>query len=425
VRLLHTSDWHLGRQTYRVSRAPDHDRVLAQILAAARETLPDLILHTGDLWDVHRPAHEDLARGVEALRGLAEVAPVLVLCGNHDSPSLLRVFARLHGEEGRIRFVADARAAAHEFPARDGDVIRVAALPFVHQNRAIAHLEVDPRDWTAAYADRVQRVWRVLARSLADGLDPGRHVTVAAAHLHLEGARWSGSERPLHVTDEYATRPAHLPEAAYAAFGHVHRPQPIPGGRYAGSPLPLDFGEEGEDKSSVLVEARPGRPARVETLPLDPGRPLLSLEGGLAELGAHAALARGALCRVIVDTDEPTPDLAARVADLLPQAVVLEVEERCRGERLEPVSEGRVADEGEAPLRDLFREYLGQEGTRGASAARVLRRFGALLDAAEAEVEPLLDPLERLRRPHPDAVDDALPREGAQLHLLPELPAAR
>src|SRR5262249_52967317 len=132
---------------------------------------------------------------------------------------------------------------------------------------------------------------QALARGLTHGYDPGRHVLVLVAHLFVTGARFSTSERPLTVSDVYATHCERLPQVSYAAYGHVHRPQRLPGpvaGRYAGSVVQLDFGEAGEQKEVVIVDAAPGRPARVETRPLSAGRPLRRIEGTLAEIQALA-----------------------------------------------------------------------------------------------------------------------------------------
>lgn len=394
MRLLHLSDWHLGRVTGRVSRARDHDAAIAQTLDVARDARPDLVLHTGDLFDAVRPGYEDMIRAVDALRALAEAAPVLVVCGNHDSPSLFRVFAALHGGGGRIVFVDRPRVEPYAFPASDGCRIRVAALPFVHQNRAVTVLETHPSAWRAAYADRLAGIWGHLRTGLVDGHDDARDVVVLAAHLHLAGATLSGSERRVHVGDDYATRSEHLPPAAYAAFGHIHRPQPIPGtgsGHYAGSPMPLDFGEEGEEKSVLLVEAQPGRRARVEPVPLDGGRPLRTIRCDLAGIEAHAESARGALCRVHVRTAAPTAGLEDRVrAGLGPEALVLEVVEDCAGERLTALTSGDTSSASDAPLDELFRDYLAAQGTPGAVADRVLGAFRSLMRAADEEREPQL-----------------------------------
>src|SRR5262249_32997418 len=160
--------------------------------------------------------------------------------------------------------------------------------------------------WMTSYADRVDRIQRALAEGLTRGYDPARHVLVLAAHLFVTGARVSTSERPLTVSDVYATHAERLPPVSYAADGHVHRPQALPGrvpGRYAGSGVPIDFGELGERKEVVVVDAEPGRPARVEARPLCAGRPLVRLEGTLAEIEAKAPGVGRALVAAVVRTE--------------------------------------------------------------------------------------------------------------------------
>src|SRR5205085_2022353 len=343
MRLLHVSDWHIGRQTYRCSRRPDHEATLAEVVELAREARPHLVLHTGDVFDSFRPGYPDMAFAVEALEELAALAPVVVVAGNHDSPALFRLFDRLQGADPRIRFVDRVRppqdGGVLDLPGADGEVVRIAFLPFVHANRMVDRFE-DATTWTATYSERIQRIEEELERGLAAGYDASRHVLLFAAHLYVSGARFSGSERPLHVSDAYATRLRRLPNVSYAAFGHIHLPQPLPRrvtGRYAGSPIPLDFGEEREQKEVVLVEAEPGSPAVVTPVALGGGRPLRTIVGTLDEVRAAAPTAGDALCRVTVCTDEPVPDLAALVAELLPGAAVVEVNEDCAATRLEVV----------------------------------------------------------------------------------------
>ncbi|MFD0391801.1 exonuclease SbcCD subunit D [Streptomyces nogalater] len=87
MKALHTSDWHLGRTLQRRSRDAEFDAVLAEITAIAEDVQPDLIVHSGDLFDSYRPAHKDVLRAMRCLNGLADIAPTVVLGGNHDSPS--------------------------------------------------------------------------------------------------------------------------------------------------------------------------------------------------------------------------------------------------------------------------------------------------------------------------------------------------
>jgi len=392
VKLLHVSDWHLGRVTYNEPRAEDHDAVLAEIIDYAREHHPDLIVHSGDLFDVVRPGYADLARGVTAVQELAVTAPVVVLCGNHDSPALFELLAQLVGPDSRIKFVSRARPPERsgilQFPTADGEVVRLAPLPFIHANRFLDGFE-DPATWTALYADRVHLVETSLARGLFDGFDNRRDIAIFAAHLYVGGAVLSGSERRVHVGDDYASHLEHLPALTYAAFGHIHKPQDLPGtvvnGCYAGSPIQLDFGELGETKRVVLVEARPGRPAERRSLPLSRGRPLWRFDGTIQELAEQARDVGRVLALVTVQTPTATVDLHARVQDLLPDAVLLQVLEVAADRSLAAVTTADTHSGPEPSVRELFRAYLSEQGTRGVAADRVMATFSVLLHAVEAE----------------------------------------
>ena len=391
MKLLHISDWHLGRHTYNTSRAEDHDDVIAEIAAYAREHKPDLILHTGDLFDTARPAYQDMARGIDALQELAITAPVVVVCGNHDSPALFDIFGQLIGPRSPVTFASRARPPEQggilAFPTAAGEVVRVAPLPFVHANRMLDGFE-EPGTWSAVYADRVHLVEQVLARGLLDGFDNRRDLAIFAAHLYVGGAVLSGSERRVQVGDSYASHLDHLPPVTYAAFGHIHKPQNLPGsvvsGCYAGSPIQLDFGELDEAKRIVLVEASPGHPPQIESLPLSAGRPLWRFEGTMEQLAEAAPGVGRALALVTVHSPTTVADLRSRVADLLPDAVVLDVYPVIADRQL-GVSIATAPAGPEPGIEELFHGYLAEQGTRGAAADHVMATFSVLLHAVETE----------------------------------------
>lgn len=395
MKLLHLSDWHLGRETYNTSRAQDHDTVIAETLAYAREHKPDLIVHTGDLFDAVRPAYPEMARGVSALQELAVTAPVVVLCGNHDSPALFDLFGQLIGKTSPVRFVSRARPPAQggilSFPTAAEEVIRLAPLPFVHANRMLDGFE-EPGTWAAVYADRIHRVEESLDRGLLDGFDNRRDVAVFAAHLYVGKAVLSGSERKIQVGENYATQLEHLPAVTYAAFGHIHKPQKLPGGLvdgcYAGSPIQLDFGELGEAKRIVLVEARPGQPPDIQSLPLSGGRQLWRFDGTMEELAAQAPGVGSVLALLTIHSPSTIADLRTRVQDLLPDAVVLDVYPVAADRQL-GVTVATAPSGPEPGIEELFRSYLAEQGTRGAAADRVMATFSKLLEAIETEQEPV------------------------------------
>lgn len=406
MRLLHISDWHLGRTTYNVSRAPDHDRVLAEIVQLARDTKPHLIVHSGDVWDAVRPAYSDLQRGLDALKELGSVAPTVVLLGNHDSPHLFDLLQGIVGREYGITFVSRARRPSDggilDFAGERDEVIRLAPLPFVHQNRMIDDVE-DPATWNTEYADRVQRIVDALGSGLQEDYDPGRHILLFAAHLHVTGATFSEtSQRPLTITDSYATRAERIPSVTYGAYGHIHRPQALPGTRlawYAGSPMALDFGEEGETKVALLVEASPGRPAQVAQHELRGSRALRRLEGTLDQLRAVAPSVGDALCLVTVHTEKTIPNLADQVVEMLPGATVLQVDERSSRRELKVLRARDVSDGSEPTLAELFTDYVGEVGVAAGDAQAVVKLFERSLGLLSSEEGIGFAEVDTMRRP--------------------------
>jgi len=407
VRVLHVSDWHLGRETGGQSRVPDHDAVLSEILELVREHKPDLVLHTGDLFDVARPGIDDMERGIAALQELAALTPTVVISGNHDSPALFKLFSRIlstpgasFGSDGsrapRLSFIDKARAGAAGVLTFEVDTstgpqrLRLSALPFVRDGRIVDTLE-DPATWLTLYAERIQTMERTLGLALADGFNVNTDVNLFAAHLHVAGATWSQSERALHVSDTYASHVDAIPPVSYAAFGHIHKPQALPGlavGAYAGSPMQLDFGEEGETKRVVLVDAEPGRSARIESITLTSGRQLRSYGGTIAGLERLAPTWGNALTKVLIKSDTATPDLAGLIRRMLPAAMLLKVDESSADTRLIALTDDQAPAAGSEPtVAELFEAFLTAHATRGVAASDVQSTFGQLLSAAEGEQE--------------------------------------
>jgi exonuclease SbcD len=390
MKLLHVSDWHLGRMSGNEPREQDHRAVLDEIDAIAKDLGPDLILHTGDLFDTARPAVPDLRLASDALFSLGKLAPVVVLLGNHDSQPLFRLLGHLFGDERHVTFVDQPRppdaGGILTLGTSSGETIRLACVPFVSATRALTTFG-DPGGWASGYSDRIRQIQSALGRGLVAGHDGAREILLFAAHLHVEGALFSGSEKKLHVGDAYATQVSQLPQVAYAAFGHIHRPQALPSsnvtGRYAGSPLALDFGEAAEEKSVVVVECTPGRPARVETIPLTKGRRLVRVEGSLDEIAAQKDKLHGVLAQIRVVTETRIDRLADRLHDLLPGTVIVDAWDVVPGQDQHRVSRPAAGDE--PGLRELFHAYLDDVPTLRAGRDRAKAVFEELLSAEEGE----------------------------------------
>ncbi|WP_229403313.1 metallophosphoesterase family protein [Micromonospora okii] len=393
MKLLHTSDWHLGRATYQESRAPDHDAVIAEIIDIARERKPDVILHTGDLFDQYLPGYVEIERAAAALQQLAAIAPTVVVRGNHDSAALFRIFNRLLGANGRLRFVDKPRhgddGGVLRFPVADDQVLRLAVLPFVHVSEVVDAFG-PPETWGTAYNGRIRGYEAALADNLMQDFDPHRDIAMFAAHLHVGGAQLCSSERSLHVDETYATDLDALPPVSYAAFGHIHQPQRLPNtaitGRYAGSPLQLDFGEVNDRKGIVMVTVKAGEPAQVEKVLLHRGRRLRKFEGTLDELRMQAADFTDEICLITIHSPAPIPTLKEQVYDLLPDATILPITNLADNQRNDTELARPDTVAPETDLVQEFRQYLAEQGgVQNGAVADVIRVFAALRQGIDEE----------------------------------------
>jgi len=382
VRLLHTSDWHVGRAIRGRSRADEHRAVLAEIAAVAERDAVDLVVVAGDLFDTAAPSAESEQIVYRALLDLAAGGrPVVAVAGNHDSAQRLGAVAQLAGVSG-IRLVsAISRDGVVEVEA-GGEVARLALLPFPSQRYVVTADRLMSGDAADAHADYADRVVRIL-RSLTDGFGAGT-VNVVVAHLMVMGGTMGGGERGAHtVFDYWVPATAFPPTAQYVALGHLHRTQHLPGPaplHYCGSPLQLDFGETANDPVVNVVDVAPGRPAVVRPVALTAGRRLRTLRGTLAQV--LDAPPTDAHLRVVLD--EPArAGLADEVRQRMPGVVEVVLAPR----------DGGTADRRPDPDRlrrsphDLFAEYLGEAGV---DDDRVVALFDEIVDdlASDTAAEP-------------------------------------
>jgi exonuclease SbcD len=364
MKVLHTSDWHLGARLGRHDRTPDHLAALHGLLAVAAEEAPDLVVHTGDVFDATRPPYDVLSLGVDALRRLAAVAPTVVLCGNHDSAALLAFLHDLAGmaEPRRLWFVTEPQVLAF-----DDLGVALACVPFVPPSAIADVAGGDLASFTGSYADGIRALNDELLDEASAAVGSAGAV-VYAAHLHVHGAAPGWSERRITVGDDYATHVTGLHRAVYAAFGHIHDPQALPGGtvvgRYAGSLIPIDFGEQHQVKQAVVVEV--GDDVAVRTVDLPGGRPLTRYDGDLDGLLARAEGGGldGHLLKARVVSDDPIPDLADQLLAASPGCAVFDLVNVVRNRAVQPID--AAAEPGAEPsLAELFREWRSSAANAG------------------------------------------------------------
>ena len=379
MKLLHTSDWHVGKTIRGHSRADEHEAVLAEITAVAEAEAVDLVLVVGDLFETAAPLPDAEAIVYRHLLALAATgARVAVVAGNHDNARRLAAVAPLLALGG-VEVVTEPRrpddGGVVTFDTAGGERVNLALLPFVSQRgivRADDLMAAGVGDSSLKYAERLRSVIDVLCQPLADDPDA---VNVLAAHAMVDGGVLGGGERQAHTIFEYSVKTSAFPGSAhYVALGHLHRPQRVPGGPpiwYSGSPLQLDFGETGDEKAVLVVEASPGTPASVRQVPLTAGRRLRTIEGPLAAVRELVGTTGDDWVRVRLD-EPPRPGLADEVRDLFPHAVDVLVTRTLEGVEALPERIGRTPSE-------LFAEYLAE---RDAADEQLTALFDELLDEA-------------------------------------------
>ncbi|WP_213450880.1 exonuclease SbcCD subunit D [Rhizomonospora bruguierae] len=375
MKILHTSDWHVGKVLKGRSRIEEHVAVLAQVVNVARQERPDLVIVAGDLYDTATPtadATKVVTRALSALR--ATGADVVAIGGNHDNGPALDAL-RPWSEAAGIALRGTVRESPSEHvitgTTAGGERWRLVALPFLSQRyavRATEMYELTAAEATQTYADHLARL---LAKLTEDFTGPQDAVNLITAHLTVIGAEAGGGEREAHTIMGYAVPATIFPTSAhYVALGHLHRAQQVVGPcpvRYSGSPLAVDFGEEENLPTVTLVEVTASTAAKIREAPITAAVPLRTLRGTLEQLAQFGPQEEGWL-RVYV-REQPRAGLREEVQELLPNAL----EVRIDPDLLPAAGAGtRAAERAGRSPRELFGDYLDSKGQSDADGVREL-----------------------------------------------------
>lgn len=383
MRLLHTSDWHLGRTLHGVDLGEHQAAFCDHLVEVARDEGVDAVLVAGDVYDRAIPPVESVDLLSGTLHRLAEHAVVVLTPGNHDSATRLGFGADLMHE--RVRILARAAQVDRPvvLPGAGADTL-VYGLPYLDPDVArhtLAGPDGEPlaRSHAAVLGAAMDRVRADLADRTAQAEQAGRRRprSVVLAHAFVVGGAASESERDIRVGGVDHAPAGVFGGVDYVALGHLHGPQRVgdPAGttvlRYSGSPLAYSFSEARQTKSTALVDLPDDGPVEVRLVPAPVPRRMTDLTGTLAELlGTVGEGHRDDWVRVrVTDADRPA-DLYRRVRGRFPHALVVQHQppERARTEVVRVVG-------GRDPLdvaADFVTHVTGAPPT--AAEAAVLRR---------------------------------------------------
>ncbi len=326
MRLLHTSDWHIGRSLHGTDLLAEQEVVLSGLASVVAAEKIDAVLVAGDVYDRAVPSADATAvldRVVERL--LKAGAAVVMTPGNHDSARRLGTFSGLLSAAGlHVRAATNRLDEPVLLSDEHGDVA-VYGLPFLEPEVArhelgLAGGPTENRSHEAVLGAAMDRVRADLF------LRPGAR-SVVLAHAFVGGGVASESERDICVGGVDLVPASVFDGVDYVALGHLHRPQTLtPRLRYSGSPLAYSFGEAGQQKLAWLVELDRTGLADVRPVPLPTPRRLTVLTGTLDELladPAHAAVEDDFVSARLTDPARPT-DPMRRLQARFPHCVHLE-----------------------------------------------------------------------------------------------------
>ena len=296
MKILHTSDWHIGKRLMGRQRLDEQAQVLDEIVGVCDSEQIELVLIAGDIFDTYTPCAEAEELFFAKIKKIAQNRAVLIISGNHDDGVRLSAVSPLSEEQG-VYLIGNARLPVSikqtdravrptqsgkgytVFENAQGEKVYIATLPYPNEAR------FKEEKSTLQYAERI-RFW--IDESVNANTD--NLPSILLAHIFVAGGKVSESEREIDLGGLRAIGADDLPKVQYIALGHLHKKQHIGKGHcyYSGSPLQYSF-DESADKSVKVFNLTLDGVQDLKDIPLQSGKKLIRLQADSAQ-GANALL---------------------------------------------------------------------------------------------------------------------------------------
>lgn len=402
MRIIHTSDWHLGQYFFTKSRAAEHQQFLTWLIEQVKLHQVDAMIVAGDIFDTGSPpsyARELYNQFVVSLQQTG--CQLVILSGNHDSVSVLNETSSLLAYLNTD--VVTSGATPHVITLKNAQGqpgALLCAIPFLRPRDiqlSVAGQSSEEKQLSlqTAIRDYYQASYQLAEQQRQTmGLDIP---IIATGHLTVVGAELTDSVRDIYIGTLDAFPSAAFPPADYIALGHIHRPQVIGQQqhiRYSGSPIALSFDEANQQKSVCLVEFDGRELSQIHQLAIPTFQPLQTLKGSLADIQnqLHALSIKPDTPPVWLDIEVASQDYLAdiqqRIENIikdLPVEVVL-----LRRARKPQNPQQALANEtlNELTAEEVFLRRLAEESLDDKEKEqRLLVLFRQSYDALRAELE--------------------------------------
>ncbi|MDO5518789.1 MAG: exonuclease subunit SbcD, partial [Clostridium sp.] len=294
MRILHTADWHLGKNLEGYSRMDEQEEFLNDFVHIVEDNNIDMIIIAGDVYDSSNPPARAEKMFYDTLKKLSRDGErlTLVISGNHDSPERLVAagpLARDHGiimvgtpktviprgEYGKHQVLESGEGFIEIEINGEKSVILTVPYPSEKRLNEIIYNGMDNEEEKAkSYSDRIFSLFDSLKKHYREDT-----INLAVSHLFAMGSEESGSERSIQLGGTYIVDGSCFPkEAQYVALGHVHKPQIVPGtnkrARYCGSPIHYNKKEISFEKKCFIVDVKAGEECKVDEVKLKVYKPI-------------------------------------------------------------------------------------------------------------------------------------------------------
>jgi exonuclease SbcD len=372
MRILHTADWHLGRQLHSASLIDDQSHALEQLFMVIKDTRPECLIVAGDIFDRAVPPVEAVSLFNQTLSRFAAdySIPILLIAGNHDSPERIDYGSGIFAKSGVfIKGTFTAEPGVVRLADVWGDV-DFTLLPYLEP--PVARQVLGSPD-LHTHHDALRAACTL---SLAVRRPNARQVLIA--HAFVDGGKESESERPLSVGGSGRVPASAFDEFHYVALGHLHEPQEIsrPAVRYSGSLYKYSFSEAQHQKSFSLVELDRNGAIQVTPIPYGIKRDVRRVRGEFREILANPiAEARNDYILAEITDTAPIIDAMSQLRTIYPNA--LDIMRIAHAEFVaQEEAAGRRLEQNERQLFESFFRYVTNDD---ASAAQIAE-FGRIVD---------------------------------------------
>jgi exonuclease SbcD len=290
MKILHTADWHIGKRLHKHYLYEDFDLFIDWLISLIKAQEIDVVLISGDIFDLANPSAEARKQYYRALLQLRKTNCQLIITGgNHDSPSMLDAPKEIL-KELNVTIVGGMPANVEDclipLQKENGNTeIVVAAIPFLRDS------DLRSIEENVVYENRIEAIRKGIENTFLQAAQKSKTLyseipVIAMGHLYAAGIESSDSERDIQIGNQAAFQASQFGDQfSYVALGHIHKPQRVNAQIptfYSGSPLPLSFSERKDEKRLLIIDTEKG--FEPESISIPTFRKLIRIIGSISEI---------------------------------------------------------------------------------------------------------------------------------------------